>query len=372
MKILFVVWNYYPNTAYTNHTKATVRGMRECGCYVDVLSIKPLIQDDSDCIKGQRRSSKAVLPTVIGMLADYILLKESVRKYDIVYCATSDMRVIQILLNKVRKYGLPIVHERTEMPDIFYKNTTKEQRALKAYLKKVSEFDKVFTISNPIRDYFIENGVLADKIHIYPMIVDPHRFDNKEKRDVGYRFFAYCGNLSNSKDGVADLIEAYGCSRAKSSHKLMLIGSKPSEGEQQVYENLIKRYAIEDKVIFRGEVSREEMPQVLMDADVLLLCRPNNRQALGGFPTKLGEYLSTGNPVLVTRVGDIGNYIVDGENGYLAEPGNVVDFSEKLDAIIDDYGTACEVGNRGRELAFNVFNYSVQTKKIVEIIKSLL
>lgn len=29
MKILVVVWNFYPNTAYTNHTKSTVRGFRE-------------------------------------------------------------------------------------------------------------------------------------------------------------------------------------------------------------------------------------------------------------------------------------------------------------------------------------------------------
>ena len=42
MKILVVVWNFYPNTAYTNHTKATVRGFRELGAERDVYSINSL------------------------------------------------------------------------------------------------------------------------------------------------------------------------------------------------------------------------------------------------------------------------------------------------------------------------------------------
>lgn len=49
MKILVIVWNFYPNTAYTNHTKATVHGFRESGVECDVLSIKPLIEEVRIC-----------------------------------------------------------------------------------------------------------------------------------------------------------------------------------------------------------------------------------------------------------------------------------------------------------------------------------
>lgn len=372
MKILMVVWNFYPNTAYTNHTKATVRGMRECGCGVDVLSIKPLLREDSDCINGQKVTSKSMISTTLGMLSDYLLLKKSIKNYDVVYCTVSDNRIINTAMYEAQRHGLPIVHERTEMPDIFYDDTPKSQRALKSYLNKVSAFDKIFTISNPIRDYFIENGVPAEKIHIYPMIVDPNRFDGIHKQKKAYRYVAYCGNLSNSKDGVADLIEAYGRSKSKNTYKLMLIGTKPSGDEKNLYDGLIMKYGLEDKIVFRGQVSRDEMPQILTDADVLLLCRPDNRQALGGFPTKLGEYLSTGNPVLVTRVGDIDKYIVDSENGYLAKPNDPKDFSEKLDYIISNYDKALTVGERGKELAYDAFNYRVQTQKVVNIIDTLL
>ena len=372
MKILFIVWNFYPNTAYTNHTKATVKGMYECGCHVDVLSLKPTTIVEQSCITGQSVVAGGVFRTAIGTLKDFLLLKKSIKNYDLIYCACSDMRIIQLAMRLARKHHTPIVHERTEFPDIFYSDSAKSQKALKRYLQFVARFDKVFVISHPIKDYFIENGVPVEKLHIYPMIVDPHRFDGLAKQNVGFRYMAYCGNLSNSKDGVADLLVAYGRSKSKEKYRLMLIGAKPSSKEMKNYDEIISRYRIVENVIFRGQVNREEMPQLLTDADILLLCRPDNRQALGGFPTKLGEYLSTGNPVLVTKVGDIDKYIVDGKNGYLASPGSVKEFAEKMDYIVDHYEEAAVVGQLGRELALNEFNYSVQTRGVVKILKSLV
>ena len=243
---------------------------------------------------------------------------------------------------------------------------------MEVYLYQVKKYDRLFVISNPIKDYFVENGMPEEKISIYPMIVDPNRFTNIQKQDVGYRYIAYCGNLSNSKDGLADLIEAYGQTKVKATHKLMLIGAKPLESEMMIYEELIKKYGITKQVVFRGSVERDEMPQMLTDADLLVLSRPNNRQALGGFPTKLGEYLSTGNPVLVTRVGDIDKYIVDGENGYLSAPDDVEEFSKKIDGVFADYETAKRVGMRGKELVYNEFNYNVQTKHVVEQLEKLV
>lgn len=372
MNILFIVWNFYPNTAYTNHTKATVRGMHESGCQVDVLSLKPTLCVEQSCIVGQSVVAGGWGRTAVGTLKDFGLLMKSIKVYDLIYCACSNMCVIRLAMWLARKHHIPIVHERTEFPDIFYSNSSTSQKALKRYLQSVALFDRIFVISHPIKDYFIDNGVPVEKLHIYPMIVDPHRFDGLTKQNVGYRYMAYCGNLSNSKDGVADLIEAYGRSKSKDKYRLMLIGAKPSSKEMKNYDEIISRYKIVENVIFRGQVNREEMPQLLTDAEVLLLCRPDNRQALGGFPTKLGEYLSTGNPVLVTKVGDIDKYIVDGKNGYLASPGSVKEFSEKMDYIVDHYEEAVIVGKQGRELALNEFNYSVQTRSVVNVLKSLV
>ena len=371
MKVLFVVWNLYPNTAYTNHTKATVQGMQENDCCVDVLSIKPIITKESICIRGQYRG-KSFLSTVIGVIWGVFLLAISTRKYDIVYCAFSNRRVLRFALRSANRHRIPIVHERTEFPDLFYKNNGKGKKGLSKYLQIVPRFDLVFVISSQIKDYFIENGVRDEKLVIYPMVVDPRRFNGIEKKNRGFNYIAYCGNLSNSKDGLADLIEAFGRSHAKVTHKLLLIGDKPSEAEMSLYRELIMKYKIQGNVVFLGRVSREEMPQVLSDADLLVLCRPNNHQAKGGFPTKLGEYLATGNPVLVTDVGDISKYIIDGENGYLSSPNDVEAFSQKMDLILSDYAKAMKVGEKGKDLVYDEFNYRIQAGRVVERLRLLV
>ena len=62
---------------------------------------------------------------------------------------------------------------------------------------------------------------------------------------------------------------------------------------------------MKDSIVFTGIVSAADIPQILKNAAVLALDRPDSLQAQCGFPTKLGEYLLTENPVIVTKVGDI-------------------------------------------------------------------
>ena len=111
-----------------------------------------------------------------------------------------------------------------------------------------------------------------------------------------------------------------------------------------------------------------KIPDFLQKSAVLVLARPDNIQAKGGFPTKLGEYLATGRPVLVTTVSDIPIYIKHKQNGFLARPGSAVDFAEKLEDILSDYDMAERVGVEGKKLANTHFNNIYQAKRIIEFI----
>lgn len=92
----------------------------------------------------------------------------------------------------------------------------------------------------------------------------------------------------------------------------------------------MNQLGVQDAVIFTGKVAAEELPNYLVNASILALSRPDSLQARNGFPTKLGEYLATGNPVLVTNVGEIPLFIKHGENGFIAEESNVDDFAKNL------------------------------------------
>ena len=168
------------------------------------------------------------------------------------------------------------------------------------------------------------------------------------------------------------LIEAF--SRISSDFpniKLYLIGDTSNEGEFKKLKEKISLLKIEDKVVFTGIISSDNIPHLLVNAKMLVLARPDNIQAKGGFPTKLGEYLATGNPVVVTKVGEIPNYLIDGVNAFLAQPNSVDSFATKMKFVLNNIDLANNVGLKGKELTNTIFNYKVQSKKLIDFINSI-
>ena len=104
----------------------------------------------------------------------------------------------------------------------------------------------------------------------------------------------------------------------------------------------------------------------------MALSRPDSHQAQGGFPTKLGEYLATGNPVCVTSVGEIPDYLKDNLSAFMARPGDVDSFADALDRAVCDETNAKKVGVNGRKVAEECFNDEIQAKKLSEFLKENL
>ena len=153
--------------------------------------------------------------------------------------------------------------------------------------------------------------------------------------------------------------------------KLYIIGNGAGSDDLEKLKAQVSRLNLEGKVVFTGKVHRDDIPQYLCNASALALARPSGLQSHGGFPTKLGEYLSTGNPVAVTNVGEISSYLADGVNAFIAEPDSVEAFAEKLDFILSNAAIAAKVGLTGREVVLSTFTYKVQSKRIVDFIDQL-
>ena len=113
------------------------------------------------------------------------------------------------------------------------------------------------------------------------------------------------------------------------------------------------------------------MPKYLINAKILALARPDNIQGQGGFPTKLGEYLATGKPVVVTTVGELKEYLIDNTNAFLAVPDSALSFAEKMKTALDNYEKAKQVGIEGQKLANTIFNYKVQSENLINYLLNL-
>lgn len=261
------------------------------------------------------------------------------------------------------KKGVHVFHERTEHPEVVKVKFTN----LEKYYKASSKLFGLFAISTPIHDFFIKKGVPKSKTHVINMTVDPSRFEHIVKESVP-DYIAYCGTASNNKDGVDELIKAFAIVHQQHPGiKLYIIGDTPSKEESSTNLQLIKDLGLTDSVVFTGRISAKLMPQILKNARLLALDRPKNKQADYGFPTKLGEYLLSRNPVVVTKVGTIPDFLEDGVSALLAEERNPKEFASKICWALEHPEEAAIIGNTGCEVALKHFNASIEGERMYNI-----
>lgn len=274
------------------------------------------------------------------------------------------------IIRIANKLNIRVYHERTEYPLVVERKGIFGKLHNKIYETLViPKFDGIYVINNALKNYFEKTTKNKVPVTIINMIVDPERFNNLEpKRNVNFQYIAYCGSMEGSKDGVDILIKAFGMALNSDfidqEVKLMLIGDNSDKELADKLINIAIEAKCADNIIFTGRVDRNEIPQLLINSSALALARPNNKQAEGGFPTKLGEYLATGKPVIITNVGEIGIFLKDNKNAYIAEPDSINKFAFKIKQVFENYDEAIRIGRKGRELILKEFNNKVQAQKL--------
>lgn len=373
MSKIYVVCNSYdPNTAATNRILSFLRGFSELQVEVEVIFLTPdsnmsrVLQEYPHITFRYMWNHLPFSNRYINKLAaEYYGWKfvKQLKTGDIVFLTNFG----NIFFKVLRKKGIKIIHEKTEHPDIYsFKGFNVER-----YKREVSKIDRMFVISTALKKYYMSLGLPNDKIKIINMTVDSNRFIGLKKQPCE-KYIAYCGTASNNKDGVDELIKSFAIvHKTYPDVKLYIIGKTPEKSDTSGNLKLIDTLGIKKSVVFTGIVSASKMPQLLKNATILALDRPDSLQAQCGFPTKLGEYLLTENPVVVTKVGDIPLFLKDGESALLAEERNPQEFSAKLIWALDHPEEAEKIGKAGAAVALTKFNYLNETKKIIKTIQDL-
>lgn len=366
----FIPGVYMPNTAASNRFLAYLKYFSErqiqtisvfftCDIDRNELEAKPYIQ-----VKNYWKERSLEGPfKYLSVFFQLLSFRRHLKPGDVVYCY-ENVNYWKLFLKK----GVRVYAEYTENPDVIglggkFLHTSKKQFDL--LCKKLSG---IFVISTALKDYFMKIGVEDSHIHIINVIVDNSRFEGIERETMVESYVAYCGSVYNNKDGVDQLIKAFAITHKKHQNvKLYIVGVSPKEGAECSNMQLVKDLGVEDSVVFTGLIPAEKIPQVLKNAKVLALDRPDNIQAKYGFPTKLGEYLLTGNPTVLTTVGDIPLFLKNWESTLFAKPEDPDDFSEKMNWCLEHPQAALDIGLQGRVVALRYFNYATETQKMVEV-----
>ena len=227
-------------------------------------------------------------------------------------------------------------------------------------------YDGAIVISAHLERYMRARMRRGARLLRIPILMDAHAFGRSAgPGPIGGEYVAFCGTLNEAKDGVLTLARAFVQICAEfPGVRLVLIGDSPKVSQIPRIRAFVEDLGIADRGVFVGIVARRELPGYLDSATALALARPSSLQASAGFPTKLGEYLATGRPVVVTRTGEIDTYLEDGVNVYFSPPDDASAFAGRLRHVLQHPEEAAAVGRRGREAACEFFDFRANGPRI--------
>ena len=167
--------------------------------------------------------------------------------------------------------------------------------------------DRLLVPSELVRRKFKEGGFAADRIVVKPDVV-PDLSDHRPGEKVPRAIFV--GRLSAEK-GARSLVEAW--VREQLETPLIILGSGPLEGE------LRSRAARNPAISFLGQLSLKEACRAMAESELLLL--PTECHETFG-RTVLEAYAGA-TPVISSRGTAPGDLVIEGETGYLVNPGDI-------------------------------------------------
>lgn len=147
--------------------------------------------------------------------------------------------------------------------------------------------------------------------------------------------------------------------------KFLLIGT----GELSEQMKKLKR----ENMMLLGAKPHHEIPKYLALSDILIA--PFDDEYFQSYdfwwnPVKLFEYMASGRPIVSYDYEEIRKIVRDG--GLLAKPGDLDDFTDKLEQLIYDENLRKEIGRKGREIAVREYNWKLRAKQTVKVYKNVL
>lgn len=238
--------------------------------------------------------------------------------------------------------------------------------------RAINSFDGIAFMTKTLLLHYKKLMQTSPNLLHLPMTVDLDRFSEVSDTLVNFKkpYIAFVGVMDNAKDGVNILIKAF--SRICNDYpelSLYLVGSW--NYDIPANQELLAKLDIEDRVRWVGEFPRDAIPAIICNAKLLALPRPDSKQAQGGFPTKLGEYLATGRPVCATTVGEIPEYLEDNRSVYFAKPGSVESFENAMKKALQNDERANMVGEHGKKAAELHFNKKTQSETLYNFLKRI-
>ncbi len=277
-----------------------------------------------------------------------------------------------------------IIYSRDELPlfflSFFKKNLFWEGHdgrynfVIRRILKKCRG---IITITEGLKNFYIEKGANEEKISVAPSGVDLEKFNlkisQKEAREElmkrnpkinlpqDKKIILYVGSLYEWK-GVDYVLSV----PQEIKDALFIFVGGPNE--------LIQTYDIKkssnETSIFVGFKSHQDIPYWLKAADILIL--PNTSKSdiskLYTSPLKMFEYMASGTPIVAFDIPSI-KEVLNEKNAFLANPDSLASFMARIEKALKDKDLSAKIAEQAR-LDVQKYTWDNRAKNILEFIKN--
>jgi glycosyltransferase involved in cell wall biosynthesis len=225
------------------------------------------------------------------------------------------------------------------------------------------KLEQVICVSARVRDLLVEAGLPIQLARIIHGGTDMERFPDSRKRDYrsGHLNLLYAGQLVRHK-GVHTAIKAMAKLVNQRSIKeitLTLVGSGHPDYEAFLH-HIVNRECLNDFVSFHNPVSREEMPTILEQFDVLIF--PSTYEEPLARVTQ--EAMAAGLVVVGTTTGGTGEILKNGETGLTFAPEDADGLAEQVTRLLIDPDLRCRLASAGRQIVLENFTLDKMVNEI--------
>lgn len=388
MKVLFLANQELPDQS-ANATRIInlAKLFRKCGVEPILIgtryNVDTLVQGNYDGIKYMHVDALNYLSLPKNKRQKYLerLFLEAMDAtwtqdhFSIIVASSFSFQSIQFILNYAKAKRIAVVYNSVEWfqkdNESFYGLSGKIKFLYNRFglLVQHVKVGNIIAISSLLENYYKERKCNTIRI---PTIIDKEKYVYVEQNHNKKIVIAYAGSPAK-KDYISNAIKA-----------LLLLNSEELQClEFHLYGIDVKQlknlgiteetiHILQDILFVHGRIPYSQVQEKISSADFTILLRPNLRYANAGFPTKVGESMMCGTPVIANHTSDLNLYIRDGDTGIVVD-------DESAEACAEGYRKALRMSveekikmrSNARKEAEHAFYYLSYKKEMTEFIRNL-
>jgi glycosyltransferase involved in cell wall biosynthesis len=244
----------------------------------------------------------------------------------------------------------------------------------KFFLKKI---DRLIVITGNLKELYVKNGILPEKIIVQPDAVDMEIFDIKMEKDAAREklslpkdktILVYTGRFKTMgmEKGISDILKALAILKNKD---LLFVAVGGLAEDKLFYEELARKLGVAENVIFFPYCEQKKLAVYQKSADIFLMPFPNKEHyAHYMSPLKLFEYMAAERPIIASDLPSIRD-VLNEKNAILVEPSRPESLAEGISRTLKNPELAGSIARNAYE-DVKKYTWVKRARRIIEFVNN--